>query len=218
VENGPGDPLQRAALCAGAVQLGVQLSDLQARQQLQLLDELQLWAGTYNLTSITDRAAMLTHHLLDSLAAAPFLQGTRIADLGTGAGFPGLPLAISCPERHFTLIDATAKKIRFVSHVVRTLALTNVTPLQARIEALASGMTFDTLIARALAPLPELVAMVEPLCATGARLVALKGRLPAEELAALPAGWRVLQALPVKVPGLDAERHVIVLTRSADLP
>jgi 16S rRNA (guanine527-N7)-methyltransferase len=212
MQQGPA-ALESTALRAAALQLGVSLSDAQARQQLRLLDELQLWAGAYNLTAITGRAEMRTHHLLDSLAAAPFLHGTRIADLGTGAGFPGLPLAIAAPEREFTLIDSTAKKIRFVSHVVRSLALANVTPLQSRIESLPTGLSFDTLVARALAPLAALVTMVAPLCTADTRLVALKGRLPEDELAALPAGWRALQCTRVAVPGLPAERHVIVLAR-----
>lgn len=218
MEPGATNSAEQESLHAAAAQLGVPLSPVQVRQQLQLLDELQLWASTYNLTSITERGAMLTHHLLDSLAAAPFLHGARIADLGTGAGFPGLPLAIACPERHFTLIDATAKKIRFIRHAVRSLGLGNVTPLQARIETGVVEPVFDTLIARALAPLSSLIIMAEPLCAVGARLLALKGRLPSVELAALPARWRLLQTARVVIPGLDAERHVIVLTRSAELP
>jgi 16S rRNA (guanine527-N7)-methyltransferase len=158
---------------------------------------------------------MITHHLLDSLSVAPFLHGTRIADLGTGAGFPGLPLAVALPKLQFTLVDSTAKKIRFVQHAARTLALSNVIAIHARVEALAADTSRatpnDTLVARALAPLPELLPLVEPLCHTETRLLAMCGRMPAEELAALPKGWRLLNAKRVEVPGLAAERHVLVL-------
>jgi 16S rRNA (guanine527-N7)-methyltransferase len=202
------------ALLAGAAQLGVPLGARQGEQLQRLLDELQQWSGAYNLTALEDRDAMLTLHLLDSLSASPFLQGADIADIGTGAGFPGLPLAIAHPERRFTLIDSTAKKIRFVAHAARNLGLANVQPLQARFEAPPSALHFDTVIARAVAALPELVRDAAALCGPDTRIVAMKGRLPTAELAALPTGWRAEKTAAVKVPGLDAERHVIVLTRA----
>jgi 16S rRNA (guanine527-N7)-methyltransferase len=202
------------ALLAGAAQLGVPLGALQGEKLLRLLDELQQWSSAYNLTALEDRDAMLTLHLLDSLSASPFLQGADIADIGTGAGFPGLPLAIAHPERRFTLIDSTAKKIRFVAHAARNLGLANVRPLQARFEAPPAALRFDTVIARAVASLPELVRDAAVLCGPDTRIVAMKGRLPAAELAALPADWRAARTAAVKVPGLEAERHIIVLTRA----
>jgi 16S rRNA (guanine527-N7)-methyltransferase len=204
------------AVHEGAARLGVPCNEQQGRQLLQLLDELQQWSRSYNLTAITDRRQMLTHHLLDSLAARPFLCGTRIADVGTGAGFPGLPLAIVCPDLEFTLIDSTAKKIRFVEHAARTLGLGNVTAIHARIEALPTPLVFDTVIARAVAALPALVKSVQPLCDVHTRLVAMKGQLPKSELAALPAGWRLLHTARVEVPGLTAERHILTLAQGAD--
>jgi 16S rRNA (guanine527-N7)-methyltransferase len=151
-------------------------------------------------------------HLLDSLAALPELHGSRIADVGTGAGFPGLPLALACPQRHFTLIDATAKKIRFVTHAARLLGLTNVTALKARVETLRPELPFDTVVARAFAALPELLADVARLTGPATRVVALKGRYPEAELAGLPAGWRLLAARAVQIPGLNAERHILTLS------
>ena len=200
------------SLRAAAAQLGVPLDATQEAALLRLLDELQLWARAYNLTSIGSRAEMITHHLLDSLSVAPFLHGTRIADLGTGAGFPGLPLAIACPERRFTLVDATAKKIRFIEHAVRTLGLRNVQAVHARIERLPRDEHFDALLARALAPLEDLLPLLRPLCGPDSRVLAMCGRRPEQELAALPAGWRVLAMHPLQVPGLDAERHLLVLS------
>ena len=199
-------------LVQDAATLGVALSEDDARRLLTLLDELARWNRTYNLTAISTPAEMLTHHLLDSLAIQRDLQGTRIADVGTGAGFPGLPLAVCNPARHFTLIDSTAKKIRFVSHAAQALGLTNVTAVHARAESLRPETPFDTVVARALAPLPRLLAQVAPLCGAKSRVLAMKGRWPTQELASLPAPWRLAGSRELTIPGLAEARCVIVLT------
>ncbi len=198
-------------LVRDAARLGVRLSDGDARRLLTLLGELARWNRRYNLTGIRSRDAMVTHHLLDSLAIHPDLHGTRVADVGTGAGFPGLPLAVSNPARHFTLIDSTAKKIRFVSHAADQLALTNVTALQARVETMHPAPAFDTVVARAFAPLPKLLAQVRGLVAAHSRVLAMKGRWPEEELEALPPSWRLLGSRELSVPGLEESRCVLVL-------
>jgi len=195
--------------------LGVALTDEQAARALQLLDELSIWNRSYSLTAITARDAMIRGHLLDSLSAHADLEGLHIADVGTGAGFPGLPLALASPQRAFTLIDSVAKKIRFVTHAVRKLALANVTPLQARVESLTPVDAFDTVIARAYAALPDLLASVQGLCGPTTRVLALKGQYPADELAQLPAGWQLQHARAVRIPGLDAERHILRLVPRA---
>lgn len=214
-DNPAQDPQSGAALRAQAAQLGVRIDARQADLMLQLLDELTLWNRAYNLTAVQSRATLITHHLLDSLTADADLVGERIADLGTGAGFPGLPLAIIHPERRFTLIDGTAKKIRFVAHAARTLGLHNVEAVHQRAEALAGAEPFDTLLARAVAPLPALAQLARPLSRPGTRLIAYKGQRPDAELAALPAGWRLLALRRVTVPGLDAMRHLVLLEACA---
>lgn len=212
----------QAALARGAAQLGVALDEAQQSRLLLLASELQRWNKAYNLTAITDPAAVLTHHLLDSLAVAPDLAGSTVADVGTGAGFPGLPLAIAQPERRFTLIDAVDKKLRFIDHVTRTLGLANVKTLHARVEALRPGQDFpapfDTVITRAFAPLPRMLQLVAPLCDAHTRVLAMVGRWPPADLAeaAIPAPWRLVSERGIDVPGLGAERHILCVMQSAN--
>jgi 16S rRNA (guanine527-N7)-methyltransferase len=204
---------ERAALRAGARELGVALTDEAAAALLRLLDELTHWNRAYNLTAITDRAQMLTHHLLDSLSVAPFVQGSTVADVGTGAGFPGLPLALLAPQRRFVLMDSNGKKQRFVAHAARTLGLTNVEALHARAEAVRPAQPFDTVVARAFAPLPQMLEWIAPLCGPGTRVLAMKGRLPAEEIAGVVPPWQIGEVVPLHVPGLNEERHLLIACR-----
>jgi 16S rRNA (guanine527-N7)-methyltransferase len=204
-------PVQR--LVDDAKSMGVDLTEPDAVRLQQLLDELERWNRTYNLTAITKREEMVTHHLLDSLAVNPDLEGATIADIGTGAGFPGLPLAVLNPERRFTLIDSAGKKIRFVSHVAHALGLTNVEGLHARVESLRPEEPFDTIVTRAFAPLPEMLEKVAPLCGPKTHVLAMKGKWPREEIAAVPVGWRVVRSRDLVIPGLKEARCVIVLTR-----
>ena len=197
-------------LVRDAALLGVPVVPADAARLLTLLDELERWNRSYNLTAIGSREEMITHHLLDSLSISPDLAGERIADVGTGAGFPGLPLAVVNPARQFTLIDSNGKKVRFVEHAVRTLALGNVTALKARAETMRPEVPFDTVTARALAALPELLPQLAPLCGPATRVLAMKGRWPVQELEELPAPWRLTGSRTIEVPGLDAERCVLV--------
>ena len=194
-----------------AATLGIALALGDGARLVALLDELERWNRTFNLTAIKTQDEMLTHHLLDSLAIHADLVGGRIADVGTGAGFPGLPLALVQPQRRFTLIDSNGKKIRFVSHAARMLGLSNVEPLQARAEELAPDPPFDTVVARAFAPLPQLLSTIAGLAGPATRVLAMKGRRPDKELAALPRAWRVLAVRPLVVPGLDEARCLVTL-------
>jgi 16S rRNA (guanine527-N7)-methyltransferase len=198
-----------------AASLGVGLSAADVERLYLLLQELERWNQSYNLTAVSGREAMIAHHLLDSLAINADLAGTRVADVGTGAGFPGLPLAIVNPSRQFTLIDSSGKKTRFVAHAARTLGLGNVTVTHARAESLKPEAPFDTVTARALAALPELLELVAPLCGPRTRVLAMKGRWPEKELAQLPPGWRLAGSRQISVPGLSAERCVLQLCASS---
>jgi 16S rRNA (guanine527-N7)-methyltransferase len=206
-----GQGAMEADLRERARALGVALEPAAAAQLLRLLDELEQWNRAYNLTAITSREAMVSAHLLDSLAGSSALSGTRIADLGTGAGFPGLPLAIVHPQRQFTLFDGTAKKVRFVAHAARTLGLANVEAVHARAEELRPPQPFDTIVARAVASLADLAALARPLARPGTLLLAYKGQRPDAELAALPRDWELLGVRAVHVPGLVAERCLVTL-------
>jgi 16S rRNA (guanine527-N7)-methyltransferase len=201
-------------LAAGAEELGLAL-DLRQREQLLRLGALLLeWNTRLNLTAIRAPLEVVRKHLLDSLTVVPHLQGLRIADVGSGAGFPGLPLAIAARERNFTLIEGTAKKVRFLEAAIETLGLPNVHPQHVRAELLRPAQPFDSVLARAVGSLAGLIRVAGRLCGSRGRLLAMKGRYPTEELAALPAGWQVVDALRLRVPGVDAERHLIVIGRA----
>jgi 16S rRNA (guanine527-N7)-methyltransferase len=202
------------ALQKGARALGVDLTQDAERRLLTLIDELLKWNAAYNLTAITDPAKVVTHHLLDSLSVLPALHGSTVADVGTGPGFPGLPLAIVDPQRRFTLVDSNNKKVRFVGHAARTLGLTNVTAVHVRSESFKSDQPFDTVVARAFAALPELLRLVTPLCGPATRVLAMKGKRPDDEIAGVSREWRVLDVKVLTVPGLNEERHLVTLQRA----
>lgn len=203
-------------LIGGAGVLGIELTAEQARRLLAHLDLLDEWNARMNLTAIRDRSSQLTKHLLDSLSVRPYLRGERIADVGSGAGFPGIPLAIVEPERHFALIESTGKKCRFLEHVRDSLGLANVEVVQSRAEAYEPGRRFDTVLARAVGPIPELVRVAGRLVAGGGRLLAMKGRHPADEIGVKLNGWKVAAVHRLLVPGLAEERHLVELCRSHD--
>ena len=201
---------------SGAAELGIPLSSDQAAQLLRLLDELDDWNQRMNLTAIRERGAQITKHLLDSLAIQSYLRGTRIADIGTGAGFPGLPLAVTLPQVQFTLVDSTAKKLKFVEHAAQALGLHNVQTVHTRAEAYRPKERFDCVVSRAVGALETFVKGSGHLCVGGGRLLAMKGRYPTEELTHIPSGWKVAAVHRLNVPGLDEQRHLVELCRSHD--
>jgi len=203
-------------LLDGARALALELDEAQLARLVAHLDLLDEWSARMNLTAIRDRPSQLTKHLLDSLTVQPYLRGARIADVGSGAGFPGIPLAIVEPHRHFTLIESTGKKCRFLEHVRDALELKNVAIVQSRAESYQPDMRFDTVLARAVGPVADLVKVAGPLVVGGGRLLAMKGRYPEQELAARLDGWKVAAVHPLSVPGLGEERHLVELCRSHD--
>jgi len=203
-------------LLDGTRALALELSEAQLARLVAHLDLLDEWNARMNLTAIRDRPSQLTKHLLDSLTVQPYLRGERIADVGSGAGFPGIPLAIVEPHRQFTLIESTGKKCRFLEHVRDALELKNVAVVQSRAESYKPDMRFDTVLARAVGPVADLVKVAGPLVVGGGCLLAMKGRYPEAELAARLDGWKVAAVHPLSVPGLGEERHLVELCRSHD--
>jgi 16S rRNA (guanine527-N7)-methyltransferase len=200
-------------LAAGLSELGLALAPAQVEALLTLVTELADWNTRVNLTAIEDPAEVVDKHLLDSLAVLPFLTGLTVADVGSGAGFPGLPLAIADLDRRYTLIESTGKKVTFLRHACTMLRLPNVEVVQGRAEAMKPKKPFDTIVARALGSLAEFVRVARPSGRRGGRLLAMKGKVPEEELKAIPTGWKALAVRPIRVPGLDAERCLVELAR-----
>lgn len=169
-----------------------------------------------NLTAIRERSQQITKHLLDSLSIQPFVRGERVLDVGTGAGFPGLPLAIVNPHRRFTLLDSTGKKLKFIEHAANVLGILNVTTVHARAESYRPVERFDTVVSRAVGPVDRFVKWTGHLCVGGGRLLAMKGRYPTDELKSLPNGWKLAAVHRLVIPGLDEERHLVEICRSHD--
>lgn len=203
-------------LIAGARELGIELSPEQVARLTAHLDLLDDWNTRINLTAIRDRPSQISKHLLDSLTMLPWLQGVRVADVGSGAGFPGIPLAIVAPQVHFALIESVGKKCRFLEAVRDGLALTNVEVVQSRAEDYKTAQRFDTVLARAVGPVADLVKFAGGLVVGGGRFLAMKGRYPEDELAKKLNGWKVAAVHKLQVPGLDEERHLVELIRSHD--
>jgi 16S rRNA (guanine527-N7)-methyltransferase len=200
-------------LAAGAAKLGIALVPGQIEALATLAAMLADWNTRVNLTSITAPDEVVDKHLLDSLAVLPLLKGLAVADVGSGAGFPGLPLAIADLDRRYTLIESTGKKVKFIHHVVERLDLPNVDAVLGRAESYRPVRPFDSVVARALGSLAEFVRVAGHLAGPGGRLFAMKGRVPEGELKVLPPGWKAVAVHPVAIPGLDAERCVVELAR-----
>ena len=191
---------------------------LDAGQTTQLLDFLELvvkWNRTYNLTAVNSPADMVSRHLLDSLTLLPHIRGERVLDIGTGAGLPGIPLAIALPQTKFVLLDSAGKKVRFLNHVIRTLKLRNAVTVHSRIESFQPEVSPDTITARAVATLPGIINWCDHMMGPDTCLLAMKGRYPEQELLALPAGFMIDDVIMLAVPGESAERHLARVRREA---
>ena len=207
------------AILEGAQEMGQSLPCGSAAKLETLVDELAHWGRRVNLTAIRDPREMVSGHILDSLAVRPFIEGRKVIDVGTGAGFPGLPLAICEPDLEVTLLDSNGKKIAFVQHVIGSLGLQNARTIKARSEDFAPDERFDTVVARALAPIPRIIELAGHLLAGHGMLLALKGKYPAEELEVIdkqPDAWET-RVSELTIPGLARHsRHVVRLRRKTE--
>jgi 16S rRNA (guanine527-N7)-methyltransferase len=207
------DSYARSLLVDGLAELNVAASEDQVDRLCALADLVVEWNARFNLTAITEPVAMVRKHLLDSLTVQSALQGPLVIDVGTGAGFPGIPLAILNPDIKFQLLDSIRKKIGFVTHAAGVLGLSNVEPVCSRAEAFKPADRAQTVVSRALSTVGEFVRYAGHLAASDGRLLAMKGRDPSAECVDLPRPWRVSGIQRLQVPGLSDERHLVILDR-----
>lgn len=205
----------RRGLAPGLEALGVRLPERGEARLIRYVELLEQWNGAYNLTAIRDPEEMLVKHVLDSLSILPFVQASPVLDVGSGAGLPGVPLAVARPDLSFTLLDSNGKKTRFMTHAAAELKLANVEVAQARVETWRPPKPFALVLSRAFAHLAEFLKLAGALCAPGGRVLAMKGARPEEELRELPSGFRVLAVHQIEVPGLAAERCLVEIAKQA---
>lgn len=198
-------------LAEGLGQLGISLSAERQQKLLDYIALLQKWNRVYNLTAIRGPEEMLSHHLLDSLAVLPWVGPGRLIDVGTGGGLPGVPLAIAKPELQVTLLDSNHKKTTFLRQACIELGLGNVTVTCQRVDSYAPQQPFDMVISRAFSDLVEFVELSARLCRPGGELLAMKGIYPHDELGRLPSEFSRNEVVAIKVPGLEAQRHLVII-------
>ncbi|MCC8986655.1 MAG: 16S rRNA (guanine(527)-N(7))-methyltransferase RsmG [Candidatus Contendobacter sp.] len=199
------------SIIEGSERLNIPLPVDASRRLTNYLTLLERWNRAYNLTAVRDPAAMVVRHLLDSLSILPWLQGPKVLDVGSGAGLPGLPLAITRPDCAFCLLDSNGKRTRFLIQAVAELQLPNVSVIRSRVEDYQPATRFNSVVSRAFATLADMAANAGRLCAPDGRLLAMKGVFPDDELARLPPGYVVVGVYPLHVPHLEAERHLVHL-------
>ena len=198
----------------GVVELGLALGRSERSKLLQYLALLEKWNQVYNLTAIRERGKMVSGHLLDCLSVVPYLTGTRMLDAGSGAGLPGIPVAVARPDIQVALLDSNQKKAAFLRQAVADLQLKNATVVCERLEAWHAGEKFDCIISRAFAEIAEFIALTRHLLAPGGVFAAMKGVYPFEEIERLPPDFRVRQTHALAVPGLEGERHLVLIERA----
>lgn len=198
-------------LAQGVKELGIALPASAQEKFLQYLALLQKWNRVYNLTAVRETQRMVSEHLLDCLAVAPYIGENTILDVGSGAGLPGIPLALALPKTRVTVLDSNHKKAAFLQQAVTELKLPNVAVACERVEKWKPANAFDVVISRAFSDLGEFAGLAGQRVAAGGCLAAMKGVHPYDEIAQLPQGWQVRQVLPLTVPGLRAQRHLVLM-------
>ncbi|GAB6139585.1 16S rRNA (guanine(527)-N(7))-methyltransferase RsmG [Methylosoma difficile] len=199
----------RAMLADGLAALNLPATDVQIDQLLAFIALIEKWNKAYNLTAIRNREEMVRLHLLDSLAIVPFIEGQRVIDIGTGAGLPGIPLAIFLPDTQFTLLDSNAKKTRFVQQVILELKLGNVSVQHQRVEAFQPAQGFDRVLTRAFASLADIIKLTRHLLAQDGALLAMKSQQLETELAELGALATTAEIIPITLPDTDVQRCLV---------
>ncbi|HEX2826370.1 MAG TPA: 16S rRNA (guanine(527)-N(7))-methyltransferase RsmG [Burkholderiales bacterium] len=202
-------------LASGLEKLGLPASGDVPDKLLRYVALIAKWNRVYNLTAVRDQGDMACVHILDSLAVLPHLKGRTLLDVGSGAGLPGIPLAIARPDLEVTLLDSNQKKTSFQQQAAIELSLANVCAVNVRVESWDPAQRFDVVISRAFAEIADFVSAAGRLCADGGVLVAMKGISPDEELSRMPAAYRARAVVPLAVPGVDAERHLVLIERAA---
>ncbi|MDB9949151.1 16S rRNA (guanine(527)-N(7))-methyltransferase RsmG [Porticoccaceae bacterium] len=194
-------------------QMEVEYSSEQRDMLLAYLQLLMTWNKAYNLTAIRDPGEMIRLHLLDSLAVLPHISGKRLIDVGTGAGLPGIPLAIMCPERDFTLLDSNGKKTRFLFQARCDLGLSNLKEINSRVENHQPEVPYDAVLSRAFTSVADMVKKCSHLLSPEGLFLAMKGKFPQSELSEVGKDYKVIASHTLQVPGVDGERHLIVISR-----
>jgi 16S rRNA (guanine527-N7)-methyltransferase len=197
----------------GIHELGLDIPSATVQRLLQYLELIRKWNRVYNLTAIKDPGQMLSHHILDSLSIIPYIRGTTILDIGSGAGLPGIPLSLVFPERHFCMLDGNAKKTRFIQQAITELDIKNAESIHSRVEDYTASEGFDTVVSRAFSSLSDFVRLALPLMKDSGQLLAMKGRYPTQELEDLPSGIHIEAVHRLEVPLLDSERHLVQMAR-----
>jgi len=209
----PAEPHLAPILEAGMQQMEVEYSSEQRDMLLAYLQLLMTWNKAYNLTAIRDPGEMIRLHLLDSLAVLPHISGKRLIDVGTGAGLPGIPLAIMCPERDFTLLDSNGKKTRFLFQARCDLGLSNLKEINSRVENHQPEVPYDAVLSRAFTSVADMVNKCSHLLSPEGLFLAMKGKFPQSELSEVGKDYKVNASHTLQVPGVDGERHLIVISR-----
>ncbi len=207
----------REELTRGIQELGLKDNEPAIAKLLAYLILLQKWNSSFNLSGITDIESMVSRHILDSLSLNPYLQGETFVDIGSGAGLPGIPLAIFNPDKQFILIDSNGKKTRFLTQAKIELGLENISVENCRVEHYQSQRQIDMVMCRAFSTLEDIVSKFQPNFSENCKLLAMKGHVPENEISKLPHGFGVSRIINLRIPGSDAQRHLIEVIRKKNL-